>query len=379
MQDNNQWGNDIVKLKFYAIDYEGNRLSAQGLREKFYIKDNWDLIDCEDNPDLVIFFSDSRDFGQLSYRITQYRKTYGFSCFIIGLTGENTNFFFPGVDYGISYQPNSDKNYYMPLCFTKIIINQLNKHRIPNSIDRQHFCNFIYSNSRTKRFKGLQDRINFCKLLNRYKRVDCAGKSLKNTDRLSEMEAKNSKSTDAKIKSRWEIKRKFMQDYKFSIAFENQQVRGYITEKILDAYLAGTIPIYWGSDNITEYFNPKSFINCHDYSSFEEVVDKVKEIDNNPQLFYQYINAPPILAQSRLYEFTEDKVAIKMDFIMGKVINNKRRFEQYRYKKVHELVGWFRFSRILFYALKYIIPRRIKMIRKSIKYALIDYLKGIRS
>lgn len=38
-----------------------------------------------------------------------------------------------------------------------------------------------------------------------------------------------------------------MRRYKFTIAFENQSYPGYVTEKIADALMAGTVPIYWGA------------------------------------------------------------------------------------------------------------------------------------
>ena len=37
----------------------------------------------------------------------------------------------------------------------------------------------------------------------------------------------------------------FQQKHKFSIAFENTSYCGYCTEKIVEAFVAGTIPIYW--------------------------------------------------------------------------------------------------------------------------------------
>ena len=46
-----------------------------------------------------------------------------------------------------------------------------------------------------------------------------------------------------------EIKNKidFLSSYKFSIAMENTEGDGYISEKIIDSFISGTIPIYYGS------------------------------------------------------------------------------------------------------------------------------------
>ena len=63
--------------------------------------------------------------------------------------------------------------------------------------------------------------------------------------------------------------------YKFVFAIENKKVNGYVTEKIMNAFHSGAIPIYWGSSNINELFNPCAFINVGDFNSFEECVDHV--------------------------------------------------------------------------------------------------------
>ena len=64
-------------------------------------------------------------------------------------------------------------------------------------------------------------------------------------------------------------------DYKFVIAMENKQVDGYVTEKILNAFYSGAIPIYWGSKNINDFFNKKAFINVDDFESYEKCVEYI--------------------------------------------------------------------------------------------------------
>ena len=84
----------------------------------------------------------------------------------------------------------------------------------------------------------------------------------------------------------------FMQDYKFSIAFENSSYPGYTTEKILHAMLANTVPIYWGNPQVAKDFNPNSFINCHDFKDLDSVVDYIKKVDQNDDLYRQYLAEP---------------------------------------------------------------------------------------
>ena len=41
----------------------------------------------------------------------------------------------------------------------------------------------------------------------------------------------------------------------FHVCIENQSVKHYFTEKLIDSFLTYTLPIYWGCPNIGEYFN----------------------------------------------------------------------------------------------------------------------------
>lgn len=67
--------------------------------------------------------------------------------------------------------------------------------------------------------------------------------------------------------------------YKFVIAIENTCADGYVTEKIMNAFYSGAIPIYRGSQNIMQLFNKKAFINVDDFASFEDCVDHVLQMD----------------------------------------------------------------------------------------------------
>ena len=53
---------------------------------------------------------------------------------------------------------------------------------------------------------------------------------------------------------------KFLSSYKFSFAMENSKGDGYSTEKIIESFLAGTIPIYYGDYMVDEFLNPKAYI-----------------------------------------------------------------------------------------------------------------------
>ena len=83
-------------------------------------------------------------------------------------------------------------------------------------------------------------------------------------------------------------------DFKFVIAFENNAVKGYITEKLSNAYLAGSIPIYWGAPDVNDYFNPDSMINCNHFNSMQDCADRVVEVYNNASLYDTMASAVPM-------------------------------------------------------------------------------------
>lgn len=83
-------------------------------------------------------------------------------------------------------------------------------------------------------------------------------------------------------------------DFKFVIAFENNAVKGYITEKLSNAYLAGSIPIYWGAPDVNDYFNPDSMINCNHFNSMQDCAGRVVEVYNNASLYDTMASAVPM-------------------------------------------------------------------------------------
>lgn len=70
--------------------------------------------------------------------------------------------------------------------------------------------------------------------------------------------------------------------YKFSICFENMCFPGYITEKIIDCFVAGTIPIYLGAPDIAEWVPRDAFVDRRDFDSWDSLhsyLDEMSEAD----------------------------------------------------------------------------------------------------
>ena len=72
--------------------------------------------------------------------------------------------------------------------------------------------------------------------------------------------------------SKTELQRKC----KFTLCFESTCHYGFVTEKIMDAFYADTIPVYYGSPTVTDIFNRDAFINCGDYPSFDAAIERIR-------------------------------------------------------------------------------------------------------
>lgn len=62
-----------------------------------------------------------------------------------------------------------------------------------------------------------------------------------------------------------------LSNFVFNLCFDNYNAEGYITEKIIDCFYAGTIPLYLGAPDITDYVPENTFINVRDFASYEHL------------------------------------------------------------------------------------------------------------
>jgi hypothetical protein len=85
----------------------------------------------------------------------------------------------------------------------------------------------------------------------------------------------------------------FLRACKFNIAFENASLPGYTTEKIVEAFWARTVPIYWGSPRIQEEFNPRSFLNRLDFPDDDALIERILELDSDDAKYLEMLGQPP--------------------------------------------------------------------------------------
>ena len=92
-----------------------------------------------------------------------------------------------------------------------------------------------------------------------------------------------------------EFKEEGLCDYMFSVAIENACYSTYFTEKILDCFATGTIPIYLGAPDIGDYFN------------VDGIITLTEDLDISEDLYYSKIDAvKENLELVKQYEIVED-------------------------------------------------------------------------
>jgi len=220
----------------------------------------------------VVNISDKPDYLFCSCFGVKHLK---YNCIKIFYTGENIKPNLDIYDYAIGFDKIENSRRYLrwPLYklfqYRKDLKLALSSNNPYKNVKKDGFCSFVVSNS-----YAMKERKVIFDKLNEYKKVSSGGKYLNNIGG----------PVDNKIE--------FQSRHKFVIAFENSSAPGYTTEKIVQAFASRSIPIYYGNPNIGNEFNEKAFINCHNYQNLDEVVEKVKLVDNNDQIFNEMINEP---------------------------------------------------------------------------------------
>jgi hypothetical protein len=178
------------------------------------------------------------------------------------------------------------------------------------------FCAFVVGNVGRK---STQKRVEFFQRLNRHRRVDSGGRALNNIG--------------GPIPNGMSAKQAFLRPYKFNLCFENRSLPGYTTEKIYEALLARCIPIYWGNPRIHEEFNPRCFLNYFDFPNEEALIERILEIDGNPELHLDYLRQP-IFPDGRPNEnFSAGRLVDFFDKIVAnpiRPVGARRSFFQFR-------------------------------------------------
>jgi len=141
--------------------------------------------------------------------------------------------------------------------------------------EKTAFCNFVYLHE-----VPFRDAI--FRTLSAYKRVDAAGRCQNNMNGW----------TVPYAPSRVTGKVDFFRRYKFTLSVENTIWPGYMTEKLVDPMYVASIPIYAGDPLAKRSFNPEGYIDFTSFASMKEMLEFVREVDNDRDLYLKMLAAP---------------------------------------------------------------------------------------
>ena len=100
-----------------------------------------------------------------------------------------------------------------------------------------------------------------------------------------------------------------LEKYKFTICYENgKDISGYITEKIFDCLFAGSIPIYWGANNILEHIPQNCFIDKKLFKNYEDLYHFIINMKDNTYLEYLE-NIEKFLNSDKIKQFSSESFA----------------------------------------------------------------------
>ena len=235
--------NKNPQIVFHSYDYSGSEEHK-----------NFDK-----SKTLKIFFSGENvdpDLNESNFSFT-FRSTNKNGNYRLPLWVLHINWF------DIKYKKNRDIGYHIDL---KSLLSKKN-------IINNEFCSFITSNPQGR-------RVDFFQKLNDIKKVDSGGRIQNNLN--------------FQIKGRGDQhwKYNFLKKYKFNIAFENTIGMGYVSEKIIQPMSVGSIPIYWGDNQVKKDFNKDSFIFVNDFDNEDKLLDKIIELNNKPELYIEKLKQP---------------------------------------------------------------------------------------
>jgi hypothetical protein len=69
--------------------------------------------------------------------------------------------------------------------------------------------------------------------------------------------------------------------YRFCLVIENQVMDGWFSEKMIDCFSTGTIPLYWGAKDIARLVPANSYISCHDFPSLTDLWKYVEKMSDS--------------------------------------------------------------------------------------------------
>ncbi len=97
-------------------------------------------------------------------------------------------------------------------------------------------------------------------------------------------------------------------DYTFAICYENMELPGWVNENIFDCFMVGTVPIYLGAPDITEYVPAECFIDKRQFPTYADLRAFLKSLSEKDIRAYRD-NARDYVTSGKFMPFRTESFA----------------------------------------------------------------------
>jgi hypothetical protein len=103
-------------------------------------------------------------------------------------------------------------------------------------------------------------------------------------------------------------------NYKFTLCYENARFNGYISEKIIECFVAGSIPIYYGAPDILKFIPKSCFIDYSDFNTLDDLKNYLINISE--------IEANNYIENARLFLNSESGIKYSFSYFQNSILNS---------------------------------------------------------
>ena len=121
---------------------------------------------------------------------------------------------------------------------------------------------------------------------------------------------------------------------KFTLCGESIKHEGFITEKIFDALLNDTIPIYYGSSTISHIVNKNAYIDVSDFDNVDDLVKYIIELDSDDEKYLEKLRQPVFVEEGYVEKRVELLECFVRHIIDQPIESAYRRARQYVPQKI---------------------------------------------
>jgi len=121
-------------------------------------------------------------------------------------------------------------------------------------------------------------RIDLLQVLGQRDEIEIYGRGWEDSSNMPPTLAAKMNSIHSALRGPCDDKHELLSRYKFTIAYENTAYPGYVTEKVIDAIVSSSIPVYLGAPDITQQLPVGTFIDARAFASPEAIADHLEQM-----------------------------------------------------------------------------------------------------